>query len=196
MKKLILTTASVLVLVACNNVKAEEYTVKMVTNMDADQVYYFEPNELTIQPGDTLIFINAQEDFHNVVFDRVPKGAESVESPMLEEEGGSWSYTFNVAGTYGFHCHPHASGGMMGTLIVGEPSEPKDMQESSHGEHDHGAVPDDEKEQGMQCEAGKDCPMHEDMKHGGDHGHMRDMNMDEHQKNTEEKESDHSEHEH
>ena len=135
MKKLLLTTA----LVALTSpALAEEYTVKMVTNLDADQIYYFEPNELTIQPGDTVTFVNAQEDYHNVVFNRVPKDAENVESPMLEEEGDSWSYTFNVAGTYGFHCHPHAGLGMIGTLIVGEPSAPEDMKEGGHGEHDHG----------------------------------------------------------
>ncbi len=118
---------------------AEEFTVKMVTNLDAEQVYYFEPNALTIQPGDTVTFVNAQEDFHNVVFDRVPKGAENVESPMLEEDGGKWSHTFEVAGTYGFHCHPHAGGGMMGTLIVGEASAPEEMEGGGgHGEHDHG----------------------------------------------------------
>lgn len=135
----ILTLAAVIGISAFSqSAMAEEFTVKMVTNLDAEQVYYFEPAELTIQPGDTVTFVNAQEDFHNVVFDRVPKGAENVESPMLEEEGGEWSYTFEVAGTYSFHCHPHAGGGMMGTLIVGEASAPEEMQDGGHGEHDHG----------------------------------------------------------
>ena len=55
---------------------AKEYTVKMVTNLDAEQVYYFEPAELTIQPGDTIKWVNVQEDMHNAVADAVPKGAE------------------------------------------------------------------------------------------------------------------------
>ena len=37
---------------------AKEYTVKMVTNLDAEQVYYFEPAEITIQPGDTIKWVN------------------------------------------------------------------------------------------------------------------------------------------
>lgn len=138
MNKILTLTAVIGLSVFSQSAIAEEFTVKMVTNLDAEQVYYFEPNALTIQPGDTVTFVNAQEDFHNVVFDRVPKGAKNVESPMLEKDGGKWSHTFEVAGTYGFHCHPHAGGGMMGTLIVGEASAPEDMQGGGHGEHDHG----------------------------------------------------------
>ena len=100
---------------------AKEYTVKMVTNLDAEQVYYFEPAEITIQPGDTIKWVNVQEDMHNAVADAVPKGAEFFESPMLEEEGASWSYTFNTAGTYSYHCHPHAAAGMKGIITVGAP---------------------------------------------------------------------------
>lgn len=125
---------------------AEEYTVKMVTNMDAEQVYYFEPAEITIQPGDTIKWINVQEDMHNAVADAVPKGTEFFESPMLEEEGASWSYTFNKAGTYSYHCHPHAAAGMKGMITVGAPSAPEDMQGGTHnhdhGSHDHGSHSD------------------------------------------------------
>lgn len=117
---------------------AKEYTVKMVTNLEADQVYYFEPAEITIQPGDTIKWVNVQEDMHNAVADAVPKGAEFFESPMLEEEGASWSYTFNTAGTYSYHCHPHAAAGMKGIITVGAPSAPEEMQGGAHN-HDHGA---------------------------------------------------------
>ena len=116
------------------NAIAEEFTVKMVTNLDAEQVYYFEPAELTIQPGDTVKWVNVQEDMHNAVADSVPKGAEFFESPMLEEEGADWSYTFTTKGTYSYHCHPHAAVGMKGIITVGEPSNPENMQ---NGEHDH-----------------------------------------------------------
>lgn len=116
---------------------AEEFTVKMVTNLDAEQVYYFEPAELTIQPGDTVKWVNVQEDMHNAVADAVPKGADFFESPMLEEEGANWSYTFDVAGTYSYHCHPHAAAGMKGKIIVGEASAPEEMEGGAHN-HDHG----------------------------------------------------------
>jgi len=117
MKKLILTTASVLVLAVCNNAKAEEYTVKMITDMD-NVIYYFEPAALTIKAGDTVKWVNVQEDMHNAVADAVPEGAEFFESPMLEEEGASWSYTFTKSGTYSYHCHPHAAAGMQGWIVV------------------------------------------------------------------------------
>jgi len=137
MKKLILTAITLIAL--SNPAFAEEYTVKMVTNIDAEQVYYFEPAELTIQPGDTVTWINVQEDMHNAVADAGPKGAKLFESPMLEEEGASWSFTFdNIQGTYSYHCHPHAAMGMVGTIIVGKASAPKEMEGAEgHGDHQH-----------------------------------------------------------
>tara|TARA_R110002153_G_scaffold3143_2_gene14761 strand:+ start:161 stop:577 length:417 start_codon:yes stop_codon:yes gene_type:complete len=118
---------------------AEEFTVKMVTDLNADQIYYFEPANLTIQPGDTVKWVNVQEDMHNAVADAGPKGAELFESPMLEKEGASWSFTFDdTQGTYSYHCHPHAAMGMVGTIIVGQASASEEMEAADgHGEHDH-----------------------------------------------------------
>lgn len=170
-KTLALGTILVSFLAVGSQAMAKEYTVKMVTNLEADQVYYFEPAEITIQPGDTIKWVNVQEDMHNAVADAVPKGAEFFESPMLEEEDASWSYTFKKAGTYSYHCHPHAAAGMKGIITVGAPSAPEEMQGGAHGEHDHGAANNgSDHAKSQQCKAGMDCPMHEDMKHGGDHG--------------------------
>ncbi len=119
------------------NAIAEEYTVKMVTDLDAGK-YYFEPKELTIQSGDTVTWINVTEDMHNAVSDSIPKGAEGFESPMLEEVDQKWSHTFKTSGTYGYHCHPHAAMGMRGSIIVDVPSKPDEMQSGGHGQHDHG----------------------------------------------------------
>jgi plastocyanin len=128
---------------------AKEYIIKEVSNPEADKPYYFEPDHLTIQPGDTVTFVNAQEDMHDVMFDNVPKAVteEMIMSPMLEQEGEKWSYTFTVPGSYHFHCHPHESLGMKGTLVVGEPSAPGETRAVSHeekedhvhdGAHEHG----------------------------------------------------------
>ena len=115
---------------------AEEYTVKMVTDLDAGK-YYFEPKELTIKSGDTVTWINVTEDMHNAVSDSIPKGAEGFESPMLEEVDQKWSHTFNTSGTYGYHCHPHAAMGMRGSIIVDQPSKPEEQSTDGHN-HDHG----------------------------------------------------------
>src|SRR2546429_8329568 len=130
MKNLLLVSA----LIACaSQAWAKEYTVKMITDPDAPQVYRFEPAQLNIMPDDTVTFVDAQDDIHDVMFEAVPKGAAFARSPMLEHEGQTWSYTFTKEGTYKFHCHPHEALGMKGVITVGKPSNPEDMQMEDHG---------------------------------------------------------------
>lgn len=120
MKKLLLTTALTLVALPAF---AKEYTIKEVSDPAGDSPYYFEPSELTVQLGDTVSFVDAQEDTHDVMFIEVPKSVhEMIMSPIHEKEGDTFSYTFTVPGTYQFHCHAHEKLGMKGTLIVGTPS--------------------------------------------------------------------------
>lgn len=102
-------------------VMAKEYVVKAVSK--ADGGYAFSPEKLIIQPGDTVAWVNGQDDMHNVMAETLPKGAKYFESPMFERKGDRWSYTFNTPGTYVYHCHPHAENNMRGTIIVGQPSE-------------------------------------------------------------------------
>lgn len=130
MRKLLLTAGFVLL---ASPAFAKEYTIKEVSDPAGKKPYYFEPSELTIQPGDTVNFVNAQEDMHDVMFVDVPKGVdEMIMSPMHEKEGDKFSYTFTVPGTYQFHCHPHEQLGMKGTLIVGAPSKPGETVAMNH----------------------------------------------------------------
>ena len=130
MKKLLLTTALTLLV---SPAMAKEYTIKEVSDPAGNRPYYFEPSELTIEPGDTVTFLNAQEDMHDVMFVGVPKGVdEMIMSPMHEKEGDKFSYTFTVPGTYQYHCHPHEKLGMKGTLIVGAPSKPGETVMMNH----------------------------------------------------------------
>ena len=64
MKKLLLTTALTMLAMPA---LAKEYTVKEVSDPAGDKPYYFSPDQLTIQPGDTVTFVNAQEDMHDVM---------------------------------------------------------------------------------------------------------------------------------
>ena len=131
MKKLILTCAlAALALPAV----AKDYTVKMITGDNAGHAYRFEPNQLAIMPGDTVRFVNAQDDRHNVMFAAVPKGAEFALSPILEKAGQTWSYTFTREGTYRYHCHPHEELGMKGVIVVGKASRPEEMQVEAEDE--------------------------------------------------------------
>lgn len=126
MKNAIFTTASALALtLLAAPAFAKDFTIKEVTGDGTGKPYYFSPDKLTIQPGDTVTFVNAQEDTHDVMFVNVPKGVdEMIMSPMMEKEGETFSYTFKVPGTYQFHCHPHEALGMKGAIIVGKPSKP------------------------------------------------------------------------
>lgn len=136
MKTLLLTTALILL---ASPALAKEYTIKEVSDTAGDKPYYFSPDKLTIQPGDTVTFVNAQEDMHDVMFVNVPKGVdEMIMSKMFEKEGDKFSYTFKIPGTYQFHCHPHEELGMNGTLIVGQASKPGETVSMDHhkmGEH-------------------------------------------------------------
>lgn len=130
MKKLLLTTALML---ATTPALAAEFTIKEVTDYDAKKQNFFSPDKLTIQPGDTVTFENAQDEPHEVMFISVPKGVdEMIMSPMHEKKGDKFTYTFTVPGTYKFHCHPHEKLGMEGTLIVGAPSKAGETKMMDH----------------------------------------------------------------
>ena len=130
MKKLLLTTALMLITTPAF---AKEFTIKEVTDYDAKKQNYFSPDKLTIQPGDTVTFVNAQDEMHEVMFINVPKAVdEMIMSPMHKKKGESFSYTFTVPGTYKFHCHPHEALGMDGVLIVGQASKPGETKVMDH----------------------------------------------------------------
>ena len=113
----------------------KEYTIKMVSTGEKGN-YYFEPKKLKIKSGDTVTWVNMQDEGHNVMAERIPQNAKDFNSPLLEKNGDKWSHTFTTSGTYTYHCHPHASM-MSGIIIVDKPSTPAQMHEV--GDHAHGA---------------------------------------------------------
>ena len=130
MKKLLLTTALVL---ATTPAFAKDYTIKEVTDYDAKKQHFFSPDQLTIQPGDTVTFENVQDEQHEVMFISQPKQVdEMIMSPMHEKKGDKFTYTFTVPGTYKYHCHPHEKLGMEGTIIVGQASKPGETKKMDH----------------------------------------------------------------
>ena len=130
MKKLLLTTA---LLLAAMPAYAAEHIIKEVTDDNAKKQNFFSPDKLTIQPGDTVIFENAQDAPHEVMFISQPKLVdEMIMSPMHDKKGDKFTYTFTVPGTYKFHCHPHEALGMDGTIIVGRASKPGETKVMDH----------------------------------------------------------------
>ena len=77
--------------------------------------------------------------FELATIDGVPKEVEPAASPMLDEEGQSWSYTFTIPGTYRYHCHPHHDLNMRGEVIVDRESEPHEFREADDPHHGHDA---------------------------------------------------------
>lgn len=74
------------------------------------QNFAFSPATLTIKSGTTVTWTNMDSAPHTVTSD---SGAFS--SPQLSN-GGSFSFTFNTAGTYSYHCSNHPY--MKGTITV------------------------------------------------------------------------------
>jgi plastocyanin len=132
--KLVTTLFLACIVVPSSLAMAKEHTVKEVSAPGTKKPYYFEPATMTIQPGDTVTFVNVQNEMHNVMFDSVPKTLvdDMIMGPDQEKVGARWSYTFTVPGTY--HCHPHEALGMRGTLIVGHASAPGDTKNIEHGD--------------------------------------------------------------
>jgi len=73
--------------------------------------FAFVPSEITINVGNTLTWVNNDLVPHTITSD---SGTE-LNSPTLSK-GKTFSYTFNTAGTYEYHCSIHSS--MKGKIIV------------------------------------------------------------------------------
>jgi plastocyanin len=74
--------------------------------------YQFSPSTLTVSVGTNVTWVNRDTDVHTVAADDTP---QTFKSAGLDTDD-KFSFTFNKAGTYPYHCalHPH----MMGKIIV------------------------------------------------------------------------------
>jgi uncharacterized protein (TIGR03118 family) len=81
--------------------------------------YAFQPQYLTIDAGDTVLWTNTTLTGHNVV------SSNNVwTAPPLFIRPGTFSFTFSQAGSYGYYCSPHHTFGMTGVITVQEPPPP------------------------------------------------------------------------
>lgn len=76
-----------------------------------------EPARIT--PGTTVTFVWETPN-HNINVDSQPEGADWAGHEPIEGTGFEISHTFEVEGTYEFHCDPHEGLGMVGTIEVSE----------------------------------------------------------------------------
>ncbi|WP_137286804.1 plastocyanin/azurin family copper-binding protein [Halorussus salinisoli] len=95
--------------------------------------YYFDPIGLFVQPGTTVEWVNESGAHSSTAYaegtggasvTRIPEDADPWNSEIISEEGGTFSYTFEVEGTYDYFCIPHKTLGMVGRVVCGEPGGP------------------------------------------------------------------------
>lgn len=124
-RKVLLTsgTALTVALAGCmggdgdgNGGNGDDNTVMAGTS---DQSTSFVPEELTVDVG-TEVTWEWGTDTHNIVVDSQPEAADWPGHEGIENTGFTYSYTFEVPGTYEYHCQPHVNLGMEGTIIVEE----------------------------------------------------------------------------
>lgn len=100
----------------------------------------FDPEEIRIDPGDTVVWVNQGARVHNVTSDE--RGEFS--SPNLDP-GDTYQHTFNEEGYYPYFCSLHGGRGgvgMTGVVIVGNPPLPDD-QDGEKDARPKLVVPDD-----------------------------------------------------
>ena len=83
--------------------------VKIVANAGSNS---FSPNPVKVKVGETVTWINDDSGIHTVT------SKDGVFDSGMVGEGQSFSFTFDKAGEYLYHCEPHPS--MVGTVVVTE----------------------------------------------------------------------------
>ena len=81
--------------------------------------YAFQPQYLTNQVGDTVLWTNTTTTFHDVV-----SSNNSWTASALFASPGTFPVTFNSPGAYGYYCSPHQSLGMTGIIYVRAANQP------------------------------------------------------------------------
>ena len=95
--------------------QAEEYEIRI-------EGFAFDPDEITIASGDTVTWTNHDDSRHTVTEDD-----DAFDSDDLEQ-GDTFSWTFDVVGSYGYFCDRHDET-MSGTVNVEEAGEPVDTDD-------------------------------------------------------------------
>ena len=102
-----------LAILVCAALPAGAYAAEF--NVNTSSSLRFSPTPLTIAPGDTVVFHNADGGTHNVHFADGAFTQPGTPSP-------SWparvARTFPTAGTFDYHCDQHQSFGMEGVVTV------------------------------------------------------------------------------
>ena len=106
MKRRLMTIAATAMLLA-TTVQAHAQAAPTVTIDN----YEFQPAEITVAPGTTVTWTNAQtDDVHSTVSNDGLWQSDTLDT------GASFTFTFNDPGDYGYYCSQHAD--MQGIVHV------------------------------------------------------------------------------
>ena len=102
-----LCMAAVLVFAPAALAQGQTVTVSMEDN-------YFDQPNITVEPGTTVTWVQTGQNPHTTTsYDGL------WDSGIVEGgSGGTFSFTFEEPGTYGYYCIPHEAQGMTGTVTV------------------------------------------------------------------------------
>jgi plastocyanin len=115
---------------------------------------WFDPIGVLIEPGQTVRWVNEANVHTSTAYHpdndghalRIPNAAEPWDSDYLVEPGDRFELTLTLPGVYDYFCAPHEMAGMVGRIIVGEPSGPGtlpfDYFEEDPAARDWRAVPE------------------------------------------------------
>jgi plastocyanin len=66
--------------------------------------FAFQPSKITIKKGTTVTWTNRDSAHHDITPDQP---SDNFKASKLLSKGESYSFTFNTAGHYSYHCSPH-----------------------------------------------------------------------------------------
>lgn len=116
MKKLFIISALVLLFIlgcAQNKEQTKEIKEPIIESETVNveiKDFKFNPAEITIKKGTTVIWTQIDSIKHTITSD------DGLFDSGLLPKGNTWSFTFNEQGTFKYHCTPHSS--MKGTVVV------------------------------------------------------------------------------
>ena len=92
---------------------AQAYAAEIQMGYEGNLV--FEPNEVTVNAGDTVTFVNNALPPHNIIVDgRADLSRES----LMFSPGETQEIVFADTGDFNFKCAPHEGAGMKGVIHV------------------------------------------------------------------------------
>jgi len=111
------------------NARVQE--IEMRSDVDGAKVW-FDPIGVLVEPGTTIRWIirenvhtttayHPNNDDHSL---RIPSAATPWDSGYLVNPGDHFEIKLTVPGVYDYFCAPHEEAGMVGRIIIGEPSGP------------------------------------------------------------------------